>query len=598
MSGVAVVGAGLAGLAAAAQLVGDGHDVVVLEREAEPGGRAGTLSQAGFTFDTGPTVLTMPHLLDRAFARLGTSLEAEVPLRRLDPAYRAVYADGSELLVRAGLADQVAELRRRGLARDAQAFAGFVDWLQELYATEMPHFIERNFDSPVDLLTRPVAAARLVRLGGFGSLQKAVEKRISDSRLVRLFTFQAMYAGLAPTDALAIYAVITYMDCISGVYFPEGGMHRVPAALARALGAAGAELRYEAPVTELLTDATGKLAGVVAGGEKLAVDAAVITLDLPTAYTRLLPDLTPPRRLARAAWSPSALVWHVGVRGTPGPRVAHHNIHFAESWDVAFDQLITRKELMGDPSRLVTVPSLDADVAPAGHSTLYVLEPVPHLGASIDWTRERGPARERLHRFLGANGYPDDVVTERLVTPLDWAAQGMAMGTPFSLAHAFGQTGPFRPANVEPRLPGVFFAGSGTTPGVGVPMVLISGELAAERVRTYLGAARPPTVVPAATTVVPAATTVIPGSTRDPVEPVGRSGVGDPGVRRDDGWRAGPTRDPVGSVGRSGVGDPAVRRDDGWGAGSTRNPGVRPDDGWRAGSTTVVPGVPGKDGSS
>lgn len=491
MSRVAVIGAGLAGLAAAAQLVGDSHDVVVLEREAEPGGRAGTLSLDGFTFDTGPTVLTMPHLLERAFGRLGTSLEQELPLLRLDPAYRAVYADGSELLVRADPADQVAELRRRGLARDAQAFPGFVDWLQELYETEMPNFIERNFDSPVDLLTRPGAAAKLVRLGGFGSLQKAVEKRISDPRLVRLFTFQAMYAGLAPTEALAIYAVITYMDCISGVYFPEGGMHRVPAALARALTAAGAEVRYGAPVTSLVADGSGRLAGVVAGGEKLAVDAVVVTLDLPVAYERLLPNLRPPRALSRAAWSPSALVWHAGVRGTPAEGVAHHNIHFADAWASSFEQLISRKELMADPSRLVTIPSMDAPgLAPEGHSTLYVLEPVPHLGARIEWESEAGPAQERLHRFLSVHGYPDDVVVSRLVTPRDWQAQGMAMGTPFSLAHTFAQTGPFRPGNVEPRFPGVFFAGSGTTPGVGVPMVLISGELAAERVRHYLGGGR------------------------------------------------------------------------------------------------------------
>jgi phytoene desaturase len=445
----------------------------------------------GFTFDTGPTVLTMPHLLDRAFARLGRDRATDLPLLRLDPAYRAVYADTSELLVRSDPADQVAELRRHGLARDAQAFPGFVNWLEELYDVEVPNFIERNFDTPLDLLTRPVAAAKLIRLGGFGGLEKAVKKHFADPRLVRLFTFQAMYAGLAPADALAIYAVITYMDCISGVYFPVGGMHQVGRALAGALTGAGAQVRYDASVTELLTDATGKLAGVVAGGERLVADAVVITSDLPTAYAELLPQVTPPRRLARADWSPSCLVWHVGVRGEPAPGVAHHNIHFAEAWDESFDQLIKRKELMSDPSRLVTIPSMDAPaMAPPGHSALYVLEPVPHLGSRVDWTTEQGPARERLHRFLAANGYPDDIVTQHLVTPLDWRAQGLAMGTPFSLAHTFAQTGPFRPGNVEPRVPGVFFAGSGTTPGVGVPMVLISGELAAERVRDYLGGGR------------------------------------------------------------------------------------------------------------
>jgi len=491
MSRVAVVGAGLAGLAAAAHLVGDGHDVLVLERAGEPGGRAATLAAGGFTFDAGPTVLTMPHLLDRAFARLGRDRESLLQLRKLDPAYRAVYADGSELLVRSEVAAQVAELRSRGLEADADAFPGFVDWLEELYQVEVPNFIERNFDSPLDLVSRPMAAARLVRLGGFGRLESAVSRHLSDPRLLKLFTFQAMYAGLAPAEALAIYAVITYMDCISGVYFPEGGMHQVPRALASALSEAGAELRYDSPVSSLLTDANGKLAGVIAGGEKLAVDAAVITLDLPVAYSELLPQLAPPKQLARADWSPSALVWHVGVRGLPDPGTAHHNIHFGQEWSRSFEQLIKRKELMSDPSRLVTVPTLDAPgMAPAGHSVLYVLEPVPHLGARIEWTRERGPARDRLRGFLAANGYPDDIVTERIVTPADWAAQGMAMGTPFSLAHTFTQTGPFRPSNVEPRLPGVFFAGSGTVPGVGVPMVMISGELAAARVRDYLGGGR------------------------------------------------------------------------------------------------------------
>jgi phytoene desaturase len=142
---------------------------------------------------------------------------------------------------------------------------------------------------------------------------------------------------------------------------------------------------------------------------------------------------------------------------------------------------------MPDPSRLVTIPSLDDPTpAPTGCSTLYILEAVPHLDGKINWSTEATPLRDRLHPFLDTRGYPSEVITEQLVTPLDWQAQGMAAGTPFALAHTFGQTGPFRPSNVERRLPGMFFAGSGTVPGVGVPMVLISGQLAASRVATYL----------------------------------------------------------------------------------------------------------------
>jgi phytoene desaturase len=164
--------------------------------------------------------------------------------------------------------------------------------------------------------------------------------------------------------------------------------------------------------------------------------------------------------------------------------VAHHNLHFGAAWAGSFRALTSDGVRMPDPSTLVSVPTLtDPALAPPGGAVLYALEPVPNLTAGIDW-RVEGPCTEddlraRLARF----GYPvDDVVTSHLVDPRDWAAQGLVAGTPFSLTHRFSQSGPFRPANVERRAPGLVFAGCGTVPGVGVPMVLLSGRLAAERV--------------------------------------------------------------------------------------------------------------------
>lgn len=484
---VVVVGAGLAGLSAACHLRAAGHDVLVLEREAVVGGRNGVIEQDGFTFDSGPTVLTMIDLIDEALRAVGATVRAELDLVLLDPAYRARFADGSTLHVRHGHEAMRAEIAEHCGSLDAAAFDEFVTWLRRLYLAEMPHFIDRNLSSPLDLATRPRAALQLARLGAFGRLGPAVRRRFRDERLHRLFSFQAMYAGLAPDDALALYAVITYMDSIEGVWFPRGGMRAVPAALARAATRAGVEVRCSTTVSEIICGPDGHVRGVVADGEHVSADAVVSTLDLPVSYERLTPDLPRPRALRRADYSPSCVVWHVGVRGVPDD-AAHHNIHFGHEWSGAFDDLLKRGTLMRDPSRLVTVHSLDDDTAaPAGCSTLYVLEPVPNLDVGrIDWRREQEPVRERLLTFLGEAGYPTDIVTERLVTPLDWQEQGMAAGTPFALAHTFAQTGPFRPPNREPRRPGLFFAGSGTTPGVGVPMVLISGKLAAQRVQEYL----------------------------------------------------------------------------------------------------------------
>ena len=488
MSSVVVIGAGLSGLTAACHLTGQGHEVTVVEREQIPGGRAGRLHSHGFAFDTGPTVLTMPALMAEALEAVDVDLDSVLPMRRLDPAYRARFADGSTIHVRAGAAAMREEIERTCGTKDAVAFDAFVNWLGELYRLELPHFIARDYDSLLGLLASPGALARLVRLGAFGRLGAAVRKRFADTRLHRLFSFQAMYAGLAPDEALALYAVITYMDCVEGVWFPEGGVHAVPAAMASAAEKAGAAFRYGDAVEAVLRSPAGRVAGVrLASGEQVRADAVVCTLDLAQAYETLLADLPAPRRLARARYSPSAVVWHVGVRGTPRPGVAHHNIHFGDQWSAAFDALLQRGELMPDPSRLVSVPSLDdPGLAPAGCSTLYVLEPVPNLTGRVDWVREAPAIRDRLHAFLDREGYPSDVVTEELVTPLDWQHHGLTAGTPFSIAHTFGQTGPFRPANVEPRLPGLFFAGSDTVPGVGVPMVLISGKLAAQRVCRYL----------------------------------------------------------------------------------------------------------------
>jgi phytoene desaturase len=487
MTRVIVVGAGLGGLSAACHLAGAGHDVTVVEAGDVPGGRAGTLARDGFRFDTGPTVLTMPHLIDACFAAAGVDGRELLTLRPVDPMYRACYADGSELRVRHGRAPMTEEIRRVCGDREAAAFGRFCDWLARLYDLEMPGFIERTFDSPLDLARPLRPALELVRLGGFRRLAKVVARHFDDERLQRIFSFQAMYAGLAPYEALAIYAVITYMDTVNGVFVPEGGMHALPVALATAAERAGATFRYGAPVERiLLREGTrGAVTGVrLAGGEVLDAEAVVANPDLPVAYRTLLPGLPMPRAARRGHYSPSALVWHVGVRGDLPPGTEHHNIHFGREWDGAFRAILRDGIRMPDPSLLVSVPSLhEPSMAPAGAHALYVLEPVPNLDGHLDWVDLRPKARDDLHRHLERLGYPTDIVTEELVDPLDWEARGMERGTPFALSHRFRQTGPFRPGNLERRAPGLVFTGSGTVPGVGVPMVLVSGMLAAQRVQ-------------------------------------------------------------------------------------------------------------------
>ncbi|MFK4145087.1 phytoene desaturase [Streptomyces sp. NPDC004065] len=479
---VVVVGAGLAGLSAALHLLGAGRRVTVVEREELPGGRAGRLDRAGYRMDTGPTVLTMPELADEAFAAVGGSLRERVELIPLHPAYRACFADGSSIDVHTGADAMAAEVERFAGAAEAAGYLRLRDWLQRLYRAQMRHFIDANFDSPLGLLTPDLA--RLAALGGFGRLDARIGRFLSDERLRRVFSFQALYAGVPPARALAAYAVIAYMDTVAGVYFPRGGMHALPRAMAEAAAAAGADLRFGQRVTRLERSGE-RVTAVVTDTGRIPCDAVVLTPDLPVAY-RLLGRR--PRRPLALRHSPSAVVLHAGTDRT-WPHLAHHTISFGAAWHTTFGELTRTGRLMSDPSLLVTRPTAtDPSLAPPGRHLHYVLAPCPNTDIGPDaaaWSGLGPRYRDALLRELerrGMDGLGAAVEEECLVTPADWHAQGHAAGTPFSAAHTFAQTGPFRPRNLVRGTRNAVLAGCGTTPGVGVPTVLLSGKLAAARI--------------------------------------------------------------------------------------------------------------------
>ncbi|MEE1758727.1 phytoene desaturase family protein [Streptomyces sp. SP18BB07] len=479
---VVVVGAGLSGLAAALHLLGASRRVTLVERDAGPGGRAGRLERGGYRIDTGPTVLTMPDLADEAFAAVGTTLRERVDLIPLHPAYRALFADGSGIDVHTDADAMEAEVERFAGAEEAAGYRRLRGWLERLYRAQMGRFIDTNFDSPFQLLTPDLA--RLAALGGFGRLDAGIGRHLRDERLRRVFSFQALYAGVPPARALAAYAVIAYMDTVAGVYFPRGGMHALPRAMADAAAEAGADLRFGQDVVRLERSGE-RVTAVITAHERIPCDAVVLTPDLPVAYALLG---RPPRRPLRIRHAPSAVVLHAGTDRT-WPELAHHTLSFGTAWRRTFDELTRTGSLMSDPSLLITRPTAtDPTLAPPGHHLHYILAPCPNTDIGPDaaaWGELAPRYRDSVLRELerrGFHGIADAVEEQALVTPADWHAQGHAAGTPFSAAHTFAQTGPFRPRNLVRGTANAVLAGCGTTPGVGVPTVLLSGKLAAARI--------------------------------------------------------------------------------------------------------------------
>ncbi|KGF14814.1 hypothetical protein HMPREF1650_13435 [Corynebacterium freneyi DNF00450] len=518
---IVVIGAGLAGLTAALHLTGAGHRVTVVDSADHVGGRCATeevrVPGAGVTVrtDTGATVWTMPQLVESALSAVGKRISDVDPafrVERLAPAYHAMFHDGRALDVYGDASRMAAEIARFAEAGGddpaprVEGYHRLREWLAEMFASAYPHFMAASFDSPLDMVGDSGTAGdlgHLLQLGAFGSLGDRVESLLDDELLARVFSFQALYAGVAPKSARAVYGCIAHMDTSMGVFYPTAsrtgsGMGAIAEVMAEAFVGAGGALRLSAPVKGLSVDGRGRgVTAVVCGDESLSCDGIVATVDLPV-VEGWLDDAGAPakKRIIPTRSSPSAMVAHgaAPVEVTRQWPDRHHLISFGEAWDDTFRQISSPRggSLMSDPSLLVTRPAVTCpdrvvvDAEGREWEPVSVLAPCPNLAsADVDWDLV-GPAHlaevTAVLEDRGLTGISERWSVGRLDTPATWAGQGMIDGSPFGLAHLFRQTGPFRPRNLSPRLPSnLVLAGSTTVPGVGVPTVMLSGALAADR---------------------------------------------------------------------------------------------------------------------
>ncbi|MGL4304573.1 MAG: phytoene desaturase family protein [Mycobacteriaceae bacterium] len=494
---IVIVGAGLSGLSAGLHLLGSGREVTILEKNSEVGGKVGTYRLNGFTIDSGATVLTMPELIAEALAAVGQDFTTTTPalrLKKLDPAYLARFSDGSAINVRAHAEDMAQEIENVCGKTEAEGYWKLRKWLRQVFEIEFERFINSNFDSPLDLVSSPSALldlTRLAYLGGFGRLGPRVNRFICDSRLQRIFTFQSLYAGLAPSKALAVYGAIAHMDTSLGVFSPEGGMRNIALAMANAFTKAGGVLHTSSEVTALNFSQGRVTSAYCADRRVFQTDALVLTADTPIVNTLLCPSVPYSRR---TQYSPSAVVLHGKVPRSVSQTWSaqgHHTIDFGWHWERTFKEITGQRgtgTLMSDPSLLITRPAMSDPelLIDSIWDPLSVLAPCPNLdSAHLPWEVLAQPYAEELTSVLSERGYTgikENFTIERIDTPASWLQQGMPAGTPFSAAHIFRQTGPFRRKNLVTGLDNVVLAGSGTTPGVGIPTVIISGKLAAQRI--------------------------------------------------------------------------------------------------------------------
>lgn len=489
---VLVVGAGLGGLAAAIRLRHQGYQVTVLERHAVPGGRCGLWESEGFRFDTGPTLLLMVEYLHALFRDVGRRLEAYLDLVQLDPNYRVHYADGRTLDVTSRLNRMLQEVERIEPGAGPRLL-GFLSATAQLYRVGLDGFVDRNVHHRRDFLSLRNAAL-LVRGGAMRRLDRMVARFFRSDELRHTFSFQSLYLGLSPFEAPAIYGLLPYAEVAGGLYFPLGGMHALPRALARLATELGVRIRYRTDVAGLEREAGRVTALRLSDGTRLPADLVLANADLPYVYRTLLGEPHP--RAERFAYSCSAFLMFLGVRGQY-PRLPHHTLVVPADLRLACGDIFTRHRVPDLPPYYVCNPSKsDPSLAPEGCENLYVLVPVPSQapGREIDWAVD-GPRLEqamlaRLERF-GLAGLRDRVITSRTFTSADFGTWFSATrGEAFGLAHGLDQVGYLRPHNRHPAYRNLYFVGQSTHPGCGIPMVLISARLTAERMVEEQGVGR------------------------------------------------------------------------------------------------------------
>jgi phytoene desaturase len=480
---VPVIGGGVGGLAVACYLADAGADVRLLEQHERVGGVAGRLERDGFRFDTGPSWYLMPDVFERFFAGFDREPGDYYELERLDPKYRVFWKDGDRADVAADT-DDVRALFESYESGAGEAFDAYLDEAAYTYEVGMERFVYEDRPRLRDWLDLDVLrSARGLTL--LGSMADHAADYFENPKLRQLMGYTLVFLGGSPHNTPALYNLMAHVDHGLGVYYPEGGIYSVVEGMAELARELGVEIRTGREVTAVDTVPDGLVAST-ADGNGVTGDRVVANANPVHVERDLAPPAAsggPPGGWKTATYAPSAFMLYLGVEGPVDP-LAHHTLVLPTDWDPHFERVFDEPAWPENPSYYVNVPSLtDGSVAPDGHHTVVVLVPIaPGLDDGPE-IRER--YREQVLADLAANTGVDlrgRIAVEETACVSEFAERVHApRGTALGLAHTLRQTGPFRPSHRAP-LDGLYYTGGYTTPGIGMPMCLVSGEHAYEAV--------------------------------------------------------------------------------------------------------------------
>jgi len=494
---IVVVGAGPGGLTAAMILSHRGCKVTVFEKEAVVGGRNAELRLGPYSFDTGPTFLMMKFLLDEMFEEAGRSTARYMECRELDPMYELCFGDFS-VFPTSNREKMRSEIERVFPGENA-GFDRFMDRERHRFLKMYP-CLQKDYSSLGDMVA-PVLLKALPHLSLGKSLYQVLSGYFSPEALRLSFTFQSKYLGMSPWSCPGAFTIIPYIEYGFGVYHVMGGLCKICHGMAQAAQEDGAEIHLSTPVKKLLVQNKVVKGVQLESGETIQADSVIINADFSHAMTQLVEQGVlrkyTTEKLRNRDFSCSTFMLYLGVDRSYD--LQHHTIYFAKDYRRNLEEIAHKKILSKDISFYVRNATVtDPNLAPAGHSALYILVPVPNNQSGIDWDKEGPIFRDHvLHEIVERTllkDLPDHIQAEEIITPWDWERKrSVFLGATFNLAHTLGQMLYLRPRNAFEELGNCYLVGGGTHPGSGVPTILESGRISANLISKKMGLSfRPP----------------------------------------------------------------------------------------------------------
>lgn len=474
---VVIIGAGIGGLAAAIHLARKKYKVIVLEKNSSAGGRCDQIIKNGHKFDIGPTFLLFPEIYRKMFEAFGEDIKDHLELVRVDPAQQICFEDNITLLCTANKSRMRTQLE----SFEQGSYEGFIKFMSKAkiqYELSLMKIIQKDFQHFFDYFNIS-NLHYLLKTNVFEIHSNFMGRFFTDTRLKAAFTFQDSYLGLSPFTSPAIYSLIAYSEFIHGVWFPKGGMHKVVKALVNIAEKNNVEIKYNSPVVEIITS-NKQATGVRTKKKRFPANVVVANSDLPHAYQYLLPKSNYGEKLKQKKYSCSTITFFWGLK-RPYPKLLTHNLFLADSYKESYDDVINKHTLPSKPHFYVHTPSrIDPSMAPKGADTIIIHVPVGHITPSSlnKWKSLSEKARKfviaRLEKF-GLDDIAKQIKFEITTTPLDWQQRyNLTHGSTLGLHHNITQMGYLRPHRQHQIFKNLYFVGSNTHPGSGVPTVLLS----------------------------------------------------------------------------------------------------------------------------